>query len=179
MKKTKTIDSIEFTAAPFPAIEALRLKAYLIKTFGPALAEALGTFTKGVPTTASIGDVPIDGRILAEAVEKLMSTLDEQGFVTLVKRLFIFVTAKGKTAEGKHFVCQFDGANFDASLELAFAGRLFSIYPVIGLVLEANYPDFFDKTVRSIGSRISKIGFTASGSTSEIDASENSAISEN
>ena len=36
--KEKVIDGITFTVAPFPAIEALRLKSYLMKTLGPALA---------------------------------------------------------------------------------------------------------------------------------------------
>jgi hypothetical protein len=43
-------------------------------------------------------------------------------------------------------------------MEIVFTGRLFSVYEVIGLVLEANYPDFFDKVVRGIGKKLTKTG---------------------
>jgi hypothetical protein len=47
-------------------------------------------------------------------------------------------------------------------MEIVFTGRLFSVYEVIGLVLEANYPDFFDKVVSplrvSIGKKLTKTG---------------------
>jgi hypothetical protein len=164
MNKTKLIDGVEFTVAPFMAIEALRLKAYLIKTFGPAFGQMLGTLKDGLPKSGSIEDIKLDGAALSGAIETLMVQLDEPSFINLIKRLFANLIAKGKTEDGKPYVRMFDAANFESSLNLVFAGKLFSIYPVMGLVLEANYPDFFDKTVRSIGKQIKGIASSEPGS---------------
>jgi hypothetical protein len=174
MTKTKNIDGIEFTATQFPALEAVRLKAYLLGKFGPALAELLGMFANGITGKGSIADMNLDSKLLADAVEKLMANLSEEEFVALLKRLFRLVTAKG-SRDGKPFVCAFtsdDDASFEASFELAFKDRTFSIYPVILLVLEANYPDFFGKAVRNIGNRLTKIVSSAPGSENETSAQE-------
>jgi hypothetical protein len=175
MNKTKIIDGVEFAVAPFMAVEALRLKAHLIKTFGPAFGQMLGTLKDGLPQNGSGLDLKLDGAALAGAIETLMARLDEDSFVNLIKRLFANLVAKGKSEDGKSYARQFDDANFSASLNLVFAGRLFSIYPVIGLVLEANYPDFFAKTVRSIGSRIKEIGISEPESGTGTNASGTSA----
>jgi len=42
-------------------------------------------------------------------------------------------------------------------MDIVFGGRIFTIYPVLLLVLEANYPDFFGKVVRDIGERIRRM----------------------
>lgn len=67
-----------------------------------------------------------------------------------------YVTAKGTDSDGKPVVAMF-GDNFEANFNKVFAGRLFSIYPVMLLVLEANYPDFFGKVAGSIGSLTKRI----------------------
>jgi hypothetical protein len=175
MNKTKIIDGVEFTAAPFMAVEALRLKAYLIKTFGPAFGQMLGTLKDGLPQNGNIADLKLDGAALAGAIESLMAQLDEDAFIKLVKRLFTNLTAKGKDEKGQSFMRQFDAANFDVSFQMVFLGRLFSIYPVIGLVLEANYPDFFEKTVRSIGKQIKAIASTEPAGGTGTSESGNSA----
>jgi hypothetical protein len=146
------------------AVEALRIKAFLVKTFGPALGQMIGTIKNGLPKAGDIGDLSLDGGALAGAVEKLTAHLDEDSFISLIKRLFANLTAKGKDEKGQPFMRQFDPANFDLSMQTVFSGRLFSIYPVMLLVLEANYPDFFEKTVRSIGSRIKATATTGPGS---------------
>jgi hypothetical protein len=175
MVKTKIIDGVEFTAAPFMAVEALRLKAFLVKTFGPAFGQAIGTLKNGLPKNGSIADINLDGTALAGAIETLMSQLDEDSFIKLIKRIFANMTAKGKDESGHGFMRQFDAANFDASMQTVFSGRLFTIYPVMGLILEANYPDFFEKTVRSIGKQISKITTSEPASESATDESGESA----
>lgn len=147
--KEKTIDGITFTVAPFPAIEALRLKSYLVKTLGPALAEAIGLFK-------SAENNDISGESLSGVVEKLTASLDEENFIHLVERMFFYVTAKGADENGKPIVAMF-GNDFEASFNKVFEGRLFSIYPVMLLVLEANYPDFFTKVAGNIGSLTSRI----------------------
>ena len=149
--KEKVIDGITFTVAPFPAIEALRLKSYLMKTLGPALAEAVDVF-KG----AGNADTDISGESLSGVVEKLTASLDEENFVKLVQRMFRYVTAKGTEKDGTPVVAMF-GDNFEQNFNKVFGGRLFSIYPVMLLVLEANYPDFFGKVAGNIGSLTQRI----------------------
>ena len=70
--KEKVIDGLTFSVAPFPALEALRLKSYLVKTLGPALASAIDLFrgTKG-----SASDIDVSGKSLAGVVEKLTASL--------------------------------------------------------------------------------------------------------
>jgi len=169
--KTKTIDGVEFTVSPFMAVEALKLKAYLLRTFGPAVGQLIGMFKDVLKKDI---DVQIDGIALAGAIETLMAQLDEDTFIRLIKRLFANVMAKGQG-----FARQFDDRNFENSMNDVFAGRLFSIYPVIGLVLEANYPDFFEKTVRNIGKSIRGILSTEPESGTVTEKSESSETLEN
>lgn len=157
--KEKVIDGLTFTVAPFPAIEALRLKAYLVKTLGPALAEAFDAFNSA---GASV-DSNISGDSLSGVVEKLTASLDEKSFVDLVQRMLRYVTVNGKDSDGKAVVAQF-GDNFEANFNRVFEGRLFSIYPVMLLVLEANYPDFFGRMAGAIGNLTERIGSFAQGS---------------
>lgn len=156
--KEKVIDGITFTVAPFPAIEALRLKSYLMKTLGPALAEAIDVF-KG----AGNAEADISGESLSGVVEKLTASLDEENFVKLVQRMFRYVTAKGTEKDGTPIVAMFGDQLFEESFNKVFGGRLFSIYPVMLLVLEANYPDFFGKVAGNIGSLTQRINTFAQG----------------
>jgi hypothetical protein len=164
--KEKTIDGIQFCVVPFSAVDALRLKAHLIGLFGPALGTMFGSLQGAAATGAKIGDIKIDGGAVTAGIESLVSKLDENSFVSLIKRLFSRLTAK-LPEEGKTLQFAFTESYFETSMDKVFSGRLMSIYPVIGFVLEANFPDFFEKTVRSIGSRIAQISTTASGSASE------------
>jgi hypothetical protein len=155
--KEKEIDGVKFVASPFTAVEGLKLKSFLARTFGPALGEAVGAlkdiFKAGDPNEG-IGDIAIDGHAAALAIERLVEELSEARFIDLLKRLFGNVTATVKSADGKPALIGFSGDSFDTSMELAFSGRLFSVYPVILLVLQVNYPDFFGKTAQAIGPRI-------------------------
>lgn len=155
--KEKVIDGLTFRVSPFPAVEALRLKAYLVRTLGPALAGAVDMF-KGAGRSAA--DAEISGDSLCGVIEKLSASLDEDSFVALVRRMLRYVTVRGKDADGKPVVAMF-GDNFDEEFNRVFAGRLFSIYPVMLLVLEANYPDFFGKMAGSIGSLTERTGISA------------------
>jgi hypothetical protein len=180
VNKTKIIDDVEFSVAPFMAIEALRLKAYLFRTFGPALGQMIGLLKNVLTDNGNIaGNMQIDGSALAGAIETLMGQLDETTFVNLIKRMFQSLVAKGKDKSGKGFARQFDEKNFDNSFNFVFQGRIFSIYPVLILVLEANYPDFFEKTVRSIGRLTKGIASSEPGDGTETEKSSNSETSEN
>lgn len=165
--KTKTIDGVEFSVAPFMAVEALRLKAHIIKTFGPALGQMLGTLKGGFPKSGKLQDIQLDGSTMAGAIQTLMEQLDEESFINLLKRLFANLIAKGSG-----FARQFDERNFENSMNDVFQCRLFSVYPVIALVLEANYPDFFGKTVRNIGGLIRETAFSGPESANATEESE-------
>ena len=154
--KEKEIDGVRFAVAPFQVTEALRIKSYLIRTFGPSLGHILGAL-KGVPLgSKDIGDVPIVGLDISQAIENLMGHLGEDEFVALIKRMFRNVTAY-ITKDGKSLQLSFAEQAFDTSMNIVFEGRVFSVYSVIVLVLEANYPDFFVLMAQGIGSRIQKI----------------------
>jgi hypothetical protein len=158
-EKKKTIDGITFTVAPFLAIEGLRLKATLVRLFGPALGELLGGLNLGkiAKTDTSDGlnslqDMSLDSAPIAHAIEKLMSILDEETMVALAKRLLKNVICNWDQ-DGKGRAIAF-ATDFDAAFEAIFSQKLFTLYPVIGFVLEVNYPDFFDKVVGGIGRRV-------------------------
>jgi hypothetical protein len=55
-QKKKEINGVQFSVAPFLAVQALRLKAYLAKLFGPALGQTLGALN-AVPAGKSIGEI--------------------------------------------------------------------------------------------------------------------------
>jgi len=182
MNKTKIIDGIEFFVSPFMAVEALRLKAYLVRTFGPALGQILSILKDLFPKSGDIGDIKLDGEVLALAIENLMSKLDEDNYEELIKRLFRNVTAKGKTkgGDGKEmpYMRKFDASDFANSMNLVFTGKLFTVYPVMAFILEVNYPDFFDKVVRNFGKRMMEIASSEPGSETETEKSNGSATSE-
>jgi hypothetical protein len=149
-EKKIVIEGVTFQVAPFMALEGLRLKAYLVRTFGPALGEVLGGIdAKNVGT---IADMHLGGDNFARGIEKLLEQLDEDKFVELVKRLLANVIAIWPEG-GKSRSISF-GNDFDTALQLVFLGKLFSIYQVMVFVLKVNYPDFFDKVVSGIGRRI-------------------------
>jgi hypothetical protein len=148
-KEQKTvIDGVTFQVGPFMAVEGLRLKAYLVRTFGPALGELLG----GVNSIEDVGNLNLGGQSISRGVEKLLEQLNENSFEALIKRLLTNVIATW-TEGGKSRSVSF-GQDFETAMEVVFLGRLFSIYPLIIFVLKVNYPDFFDKVVKGIGQRI-------------------------
>jgi hypothetical protein len=148
MTQKKEINGVTFQVAPFMAIEGLRLKAHLVKTFGPALGELLGGIDIG--KDGGIGELQLNR--LDVVIERLMVNLTEDSFIALLKRLFANVIATW-IENGKSRSIAF-GNDFDTAMQLVFVGRLFSVYPLVGFILEVNYPDFFDKAVKGIGRRI-------------------------
>jgi hypothetical protein len=151
----KEIDGTVFTVTPFFAVEALRLKAHLARTFGPTLGQALGSAGGAESGVA----VKLDGAAISGAVEKLTTVLDEDRFIALLKRLFaqVEVDTGGEDGRQKHF--SFGEPSFDAAMTAVFTGRTFSIYPLAAFVLRVNYPDFFT-LAGGFGSRL-KTMFTS------------------
>jgi hypothetical protein len=154
------IDGVTFQVAPFMAVEGLRLKAHLVRTFGPAVGELLGGIDLGgiggkkgkEGNAGGIADISLGGEGVAKGLEKLLEQLTEDAFEALVKRLLANAIAVWKEG-GKSRSISF-GQDFEAAMQLVFLGRLFSIYELIIFVLKVNYPDFFDKVVSGIGRRI-------------------------
>jgi hypothetical protein len=144
------IDGVTFQVAPFMAVEGLRLKAHLVRTFGPTIGELLG----GIDGTkvGSIADMSLGNSGVAKGLEKLLEQLTEDAFEALVKRLLANVIAtwqEGGKSRSIHF-----GQDFETAMQVVFLGRLFSIYELIIFVLKVNYPDFFDKVVSGIGRKM-------------------------
>jgi hypothetical protein len=142
------IDGVTFQVAPFMAVEGLRLKAHLVRTFGPALGELLG----GINSVRDIGDLNLGGNSISKGLEKLLEQLDEDKFEALIKRLLTNVIALW-TEGGKSRSIAFN-EDFSAAMQLVFLGKLFSIYELVIFVLRVNYPDFFDKVVSGIGRKM-------------------------
>lgn len=154
--KEKEINGVTFTVAPFKAVEALKLKAFLVKKFGPALGQALGALSNGLPEGGSIGDLKLDGATMSQAIEKLMEQLGETEFIDLIKRMFRNVTAN-LAKDGKPLQFTFSELQFDTAMDMVFTGQLLTVYRVMLFVLEVNYPDFLGLLAQDIGSRIKKI----------------------
>jgi hypothetical protein len=158
-EKKKTMDGVTYTVAPFRAVDGLRLKATLMRLFGPSLGELLGGLNLKKISKAedasgieSLQDMSLDAAPIARGIEKLMGTLDEDTVVALAKRLLMNVICYWEENGKKHSIAF--ATDFDAAFEAIFSQKLFSMYPVIGFVLEVNYPDFFDKVVRGIGKKV-------------------------
>jgi hypothetical protein len=149
--KTKEIGGIQFSVTPFPAIEAFKLKAYLIKKFAPAFSQILGIIN-GVPENGNILDIKFDGDVITKAVKELIIQLDENEFTEFLRRLLRNVCAR-INVDGKDLELYFTMERFETSLDIVFSGNLFNVYPVLLFVLEANYPDFFGKA-GGIGGKI-------------------------
>jgi hypothetical protein len=149
--KTKEIDGIPFSVTPFPAIEAFKLKSYLIKKFAPAFSQVLGMLNS-IPKNGNFLDIKFDSDIITKAVKELILQLDENDFMELLRRLMQNVCAR-TSVDGKALELYFTKDRFEASLDIIFSGNLFTVYPVLLFVLEANYPDFFKKA-GGIGGKI-------------------------
>jgi hypothetical protein len=174
-EKKIVIDGVTFQVAPFMAVEGLRLKAHLVRTFGPALGELLGGIDG--KKISSIAEISLGGNSFAKGLEKLLEQLDEDKFIALIKRLLANVIAIWNEG-GKSRSISFT-QDFDTAMQLVFLGKLFSVYELMVFVLKVNYPDFFDKVVSGIGQRIRKTLTSETEETTPQSESEQSAMSEN
>jgi hypothetical protein len=162
------IDGITFQVAPFMATEGLRLKAHLVRTFGPALGEILGGIDGN--KVSNIADMNLGGSGITAGIEKLVEQLDESSFIALIERLFVGVIASWNEG-GKPRSIAF-ATDFEAAMQLVFLGRLFSVYELIIFVLKVNYPDFFSKVVSGIGKKIQQTPTSVTAEATSKDASE-------
>lgn len=124
----KTIDGKSYSITQMPARRALRMKAKLLKVFGPSLAEI---FLPG-------DGVPIDGLGFSKqeainGLSHLALQLEESTFDRLVVELL-----QGVRKEGLELT--------DAIIDLEFAGDLFNLFKLIWYVLEVNFGSFFGES---------------------------------
>jgi len=174
-KEQKTvIDGVTFQVAPFPPVEGFRLKAYLVRTLGPAIAEIIGGIDGS--KIKSIGDMNLGGDSIVKGLNKLFEQLDEDNFEALIKRLMTNVIANWKE-DGKQRSIAF-GTDYETAMQLVFTGRLFSIYPLLLFVLKVNYPDFLSKWVKGIGQKMKTTFTSVMADGTPPSESENSETSE-
>lgn len=146
--KEKTIGNAVYTVTQLPARRALKLKAKLVKMFGPALAQIFLTSqeveekkpdemtTEELASQLSVS--PVDKYKIQDmrkgsvvrGVQLLVASLDEKTFDELCMELLVGVRR--------------DGSELTAgAVDQIFAGELSSLYAVLFFVLEVNYADFF------------------------------------
>lgn len=129
--RERDIDGIHLAVSQLPAMKALRLSATLGKLFGTPLARALSTIDI---TNIGASDVTAVGA----AMLSLFEGLSPDQLEALTKELL-----GPATADGKPLLATFD---------LVFAGKVDTIYKVLGFALEVNYGSFFD-VLRALGVR--------------------------
>ena len=142
------IDGVEFHIYPFSAIEALKLKVSFLQKIAPAFGQLIGDseMEEGVK---KLENVKLEGKALSGALEMICAHLNENEFLSLVKRflknvscIYTDIDKQKKTGE----------LQSDSVFNIVFTKRLSLIYRVIGKVIEVNYPDFFG-LLKGIGSR--------------------------
>lgn len=122
-----------------PAVKGLRLKAKLIRIFGPALATLIGGLDEESKSSlvagkkdTSILDNDFDLSVLGDSIESLFSKLNEDGFIELVFEILEFATVNDQ------------GLSEDV-FNATFAGAYEHLYKSIGVALKLNYGSFFVK----------------------------------
>lgn len=126
-----TIGGHKISVTQLPARRAITLKIKLIKTFGPGLAEVLGsidrTKTKG---SSTILDSEISGSSLSAGFTKLADAVDPDVFLKLLEELF-----QGVRVDGVEWSWAIADQNY--------AGDLGTLYQIAFFVLKVNYESFF------------------------------------
>lgn len=123
--KEKTINGAKYTVTQMTARKALRMKAKLLRLFGPAIAQI---FLPGE-------DKPMEGMAFSkeEAVKALANLaleLDENNFERLCMELMVGVRKDNVELS-------------EAVIDLEFAGDLSTLFKVLWFVLEVNFASFF------------------------------------
>jgi hypothetical protein len=174
--KEKVIDGIRFTVAPFRTVEAAKLHPYLTRLLGPAMAKGIGALLKnGIHLDGNILDekIEFDGNGLSEAITDLVGQLTEAEYESLLRRMFRNVTAH-LIKDGTPLQLTFGDQAFDTSMDIVFMGKVFSIYPVLLFVLEANFPDFLAKMGQGFGLKIKTMLGSGQGEQNSKNESEKS-----
>ena len=123
--REKEINGANYTVTQLPARRAIKLKAKLIKMFGPVLAQLFLVVKK-----VDKEEYEQKSNIVS-AVEILASNLDPVDFETLIVELFAGVRKNGKEL-------------LPNVIDTEFAGDLATLYLVALFVLEVNFASFFE-----------------------------------
>lgn len=121
--KEKTINGATYSVTQLPARRAIKLKAKLLKLFGPVLAQVF-IFATDSKTDSLANENLIKG------FEVLSAHIDENSFESLVTELLTGVRKDGLELT-------------PAIIDLEFAGDMASLYLVLWFILEVNYSNFF------------------------------------
>jgi hypothetical protein len=132
--REKEINGAMYTVSQLPARRAIRLKAKLIKLFGPVLAQVF----------LNVGDVKSEQASkdsIVHAIELLGSSINEIEFENLVVELLQGVRKNGVELQ-------------PGIIDLEFAGDMAGLYQVCWFVIEVNYANFF--SMLGIGNHLSE-----------------------
>lgn len=120
----KSIDGLEVTTTQLPSMRALALSTRLLKVVAPAMAHA-----GGLSMASDIAD-------LAPALAALAGQLEPELVQSLTRELLAFTTVEmsGKVMQ----------LSTEEAINLAFAGRLMTLFKVLAFSLKVNFENFFD-----------------------------------
>ena len=127
--REKQIHGAVYSVTQLPARRALRLKAKLLRLFGPALAQL---FLPG-NNSESMSGLPFSKTEAVRAVESLMSQLDDKIFESLVLEL-----CQGVRKDGMELT--------DSVIDVEFAGDLGTLMQVLWFVIDCNFGSFFGES---------------------------------
>lgn len=123
----KTINGKKYSITQMTARRALRMKAKLMKIFGPSLAEIF------LPSNdKAIEGLGFSKQEAVNALSSLALQLDDSTFDNLVVELL-----SGVRREGIELT--------ESIIDMEFAGDLFNLFKLIWAVLEVNFGSFFGK----------------------------------
>ena len=117
----KTINGSTYSVTQLPARRALKLKARLLKVFGPSLAQMV--FTRE-------NESPLDQENVVKAITLLVNQLDDATFERLTVEILQGVRKGGMELT-------------ESLIDSEFAGDLGTLFLVLGFVMEVNYGSFF------------------------------------
>jgi len=121
--KEKNIEGATYMVTQLPARRALKLKARLIKLFGPVFAQMY-------LTTSAEKSEDQQKQDMVRAVQILASTIDENVFENLVLEIVNGVRKNGVELT-------------PSVVDIEFAGDIGTLYQVVWFVLEVNFSNFF------------------------------------
>ena len=127
--RSKEIDGQNYTVTQMPARKALKLTHRLGKALGPAFSHLAAGHKDGVN---------LDFSEVGRAIESLFAALSEEDLDIIVKELLNSATVT--TEKGIQPVLP--------QIDILLAGRMDTMFKLIGFALEVNYGSFLDVAKR-------------------------------
>lgn len=149
--REKEIDGVIYSVTQLPARRALRLKAKIIRIFGPAISQMVLTMTdpsekdiekmsedekkayqKYVPDNAvdAVRIEDIKRSSIVKSMQLLASNIDDKTFDEVCSDILVGVRSNGVELT-------------PALIDSSFAGKIVNLYLLILFALEVNFGDFF------------------------------------